>query len=226
MPANTLTVKRADLVLTADYNPPAFALWAATPQLYQATFGALGRHGLNPKSMQVDFAGGRVMEQELSCSLLDDTTGFHVRSDRVEVRCADLVKVRMESVLEAAVDGLEAVLRIVPGAPGFAAFSLTLRLHGLLSGGSASDFIAAFSQRTPVGLGPPAGASVSFYFGPDGEQLSASLTLDVSPVVENGLFLQAYSVWDAGRLGIADAPRSVLEYRARVLASLDLVYEG
>jgi hypothetical protein len=212
--------------LTADYNPPAFALWGATPQLYQAVFTALGRHGLNPKSMQVDFANGHVMEQELRCSLLDYTTGFHVRSDRIELNCADLMRTPIVTVLEAAVAGLDAVHRIVPGEPGFSAFTLTLRLHGLLAGASARDFIATFSQRAPGGLGPMAGSSVSFYFGPAAEQLSASVTLDVSAVIEDGLFLQAYAVWDASRLGIDDLSGTVMDFRARVLAGLDLDREA
>ena len=79
-------------------------------------------------------------------------------------------------------------------------------MHGSLESGSVKKYISNFVKNVPDGLGPSAGNGTVMYFGPVGERLLCSVTIDRSTTVPDGLFCRTYVVWDATKVKIEDLP--------------------
>ena len=73
-------------------------------------------------------------------------------------------------------------------------------MHGSLESGSVKQYISNFVKNVPDGLGPSAGNGTVMYFGPVGDRLLCSVTIDRSTTVADGLFCRTYVVWDATKV--------------------------
>jgi len=118
--------------------------------------------------------------------------------ERVEVVCAELPQPDVEKFNAAMLDALRAVKEHRPELS-FRAFALAIRMHARLKGLPVRDYLGRFVSNIPQDLGPSTGSGTVFYFGSEGDRLLSSLTVDVSAVVPDGVYLGVHAVWDARR---------------------------
>ena len=94
----------------------------------------------------------------------------------------------------------------------YRAFSVTQEFHGSLTV-PVKDFLSRFSTAAPESQGPIMGSGTIYYFGASEGRIAGSLALDLSRLVEEGLFLRLVTIHDAQQVkadGLMAVSRSQL----------------
>jgi hypothetical protein len=221
--SSPIKMVQGDLVFQADLTQPAFSLLQSSSKLYQALFAALSRYGLRLGDMKPEQGSGTLGDLHLQCSFYNFTTSLRVRLERIELTCFDLTRVERGQLEEVTVSALEALSQSLSPDVSFKTYSLGISLHGLLAEGEVKDFLGRFVTAIPKDLGPSLGAGCIFYFGAEAERVTSSLAMDLSAVVENGLFLRLQVVWDAEKVEIKAIPTVASQHIENALAQVGLV---
>ncbi len=203
-----LTFAQGDVSVQADFAAPAFDFLSAAPDLYGQLWTRLSPHGLRPADMRFEAGGGNLGELQVRCFLLGFGVTASISVERADVR-ADLARVSVEQAADIVVGTLETVRPRVK--TGFAAYTVSVAVHGLLKGATPETFIGQFTRRVPDGLGPLVGSAVIFYFGAEAERITSFVTLDLSASVQGGVFVRTQAVWDASKVepqGLPDLARA------------------
>lgn len=200
MPA-ALKLAQGDLIVQADFAEPAFHMFRDYWEFAHRVFTKLARHGLRLTDMKFERGSGSIGDGYLLCSLFNFTMAIRFRVEKVEAHCLDLARMDVNRFSQASADALEAVRSHIPNVA-FRTYSLGVALHGTIEGISAREFVSKFVTRTPEKLGPPIGTGVVFYYGPEADRLLSALTVDLSAVVSDGVFVRANVVWDGAKIAI------------------------
>jgi hypothetical protein len=182
-------VSKADLSLEAGFTQPEFGLFRDTQGLLHQLYRVLEPHGIRLTDIRIERGAGNVADFHLLCYLFDSMMTLRVRVDRMEVYCSQLPQDYLERFGSAMVNALGALRGHVP-ALGYRAHAFAISLHGLLEGVTAKEYVARFATNIPAGLGPSVGSGTVMYFGPEGERTFAGLTVDLSALVANGLYVR------------------------------------
>jgi len=118
--------------------------------------------------------------------------------------------------------GILDTIKIVAPAVVFKVYSFTVSLHGRPKPIPAAEFVAAYTGKPKLHLGPAIGTGSIFYFGETGERLRSTLTIDMSGVIENGAFLRPSVVWDADKTAIPSLPMAGEAFLTDVMRELGL----
>lgn len=218
-------VAQHDLGFQADFSTPMFELFRDSWGLQGQLFTRLSRHGVRLTDIRPDRGNQSLGDYSLLCYLFNFLVTVRIRLERVEIMCVDLSRVDGTKLNEAGVDVLEAVKAHVPGIS-FKAYTLAMGLHGTLDGMSAQEFLSRFVTVAPKNLGPPIGSGVVFYYGPEGERLLSSVTVDLSALISGGLYIRAQVVWDGSKVAIQALPAMGDKHVREVLAQLGLTAGG
>jgi hypothetical protein len=220
-----LNVMKADASFEAAYPEPQFGLLQNVPGLLQRLFRALAKHGLRLQDMRIErgaVTGSQpVTDFQVVCHLFNFLLTVRVRVDRVEVYYVELPREHYQKFGAAAVDALAAVQNHL-GLTRFSTYAAAVGLHAALEGQAAKQYLSRFVANVPGGLGQPSGNGTVFYFGPEDDRLLSSLTLDVSGLVQDALFVRPQAVWDATRVDTASLPTRVEKFVSDALTALDL----
>jgi len=200
-----LEVVRGDLTFEAGFARPEFELLRDPAGLLRNVFKRLEPYGLRLPDLRVERGAGSVGDSHVLCYLFNYLMVARIRIERLEVVCSDLPRAHLEKFKPAIVDTLGAVKDHLPAVQ-FRAFALTVGLHGTFEGQSARGYLAQFVSNNPKGLGPPAGSGTVFYYGPEGDRLLCSLTVDVSAGVPDAVYVRTHAMWDATRVNIESLP--------------------
>lgn len=207
--AINLEVAKADLVFEAGFPQPEFGLFQDTAALLHHLFKHLEPHGLRLNDIRVERGTGNMGDQQIVCYLFNYWMTVRIRIERIEVVCSELPRDYVEKFKAAILDLLQAIKDYRPEQP-FRAFAIVLGLHAKLEGRPVREYLAQFVTKVPQNLGPSTGGGVLFYFGPEGDRLLASITADVSAMVQDAVYLRIYGLWDAKKVapaslsGVAD----------------------
>lgn len=220
--SQTLKVVRSDLLFQASFAQPAFELFKDTTQLFHNLFEKLKPYGLLLSDVQLDRASANLGDLELRCFLFNFTTTIRVRLDRLEIRCGELQ--RLDQPEKLIIDAVEAI-RPAAADSSFSTHTLTLSIHGTVPGTVAPEYLKRFSRGGPDNLGPAIGSASTFYFGPDSGRQFASLGVDLSASVDQGVFFRLHAIWDAQRVAISELPGAARELLQKGLSGVDLELE-
>jgi hypothetical protein len=217
-------VAQTDLGFQSEFPEPAFNLFRDTWALQRQLFATLARHGLRLTDIRPERGSGSLGDFSIVCFLFNFSVTVRIRLERIEIVCLDLARVAPDKLNHAGVDVLEAIRSHLPGAS-FKTHTLSLGLHGTLEGMGTHEFISRFVMKSPENLGSPIGSGVVFYYGPEAERLTSSVTLDLSALIAGGLYLRAQTVWDAQRVNVGALPNFVDKHIREVLLHLGLKLE-
>jgi len=95
-------------------------------------------------------------------------------------------------------------------------------IHGRLEGESVKDYLSRFVRNIPTGLGPPIGNGGVVYFGADEDRLLSTVTVDMSALLPDGLFVRTQVVWDANKVEIPSIPMRAVSFVRHALERLGL----
>jgi len=193
-------VAKADLTFEAGFGQPEFALFRDTPGLLRHLFKRLEPHGLRLADMKIERGGGSSADFHILCYLFNFVMTVRVRLDRIEVYCTDFPRDHVQKFSASILDALAAVQAHLPDLS-FRAHALAVGLHGLLEGETVRKYISRFVSNAP-NIGSPTGNGVVFYFGPEGDRLWSAITLDMSKIDPNFLYVRTHAIWDAKKVEI------------------------
>lgn len=219
--------KQGYALFQAEFSRPAFDLLAQNLQrlLEQLVSHLAGPYGVGVGEFKVDQADGSVGRGHVSCPLLEFAATLRVFVERVEVESFYLERIGLERFRALAADAARA-MAAVRGSEPFKTYTLDLGLHGRLLDVAPKEFLGRFLALRPQHRGPLMGSGCTLYFGQADEQLSASITADMSGPVKDGLFVRSRASWDASKLAADAVPELATEELKVALAGLDLTWQA
>ncbi|MGH7845165.1 MAG: hypothetical protein ACREQW_08355, partial [Candidatus Binatia bacterium] len=180
-------------------------LFHETNSLLDHLFKALQPHGARLADIRIETGGGSAADFHVLCYLFNYWVTLRVRIDRIEIVGSQLPQNYVDKYGVAVVDALRAISNYHQQLS-YRAYALMVGLHGLLEGTSVKQYLSKFVKNIPDRLGPSAGSGIVMYFGPVGERLLCSVTLDTSTIVSDGLFCRTHVIWDAKKVEIGRLP--------------------
>jgi hypothetical protein len=200
--ATQASVQRSEMWFEAAFAQPEFLLFANIPPLLQRLYARLEPHGLKLTDLRVERGTGGVAEQNILFYLFDYWMTVRVRVERIEIHCSTLPDQEYVNKFKAAmVDVLRAIKDLKPDFA-FRAYAVAVGVHAKLEGQSVRDYLAQFVANVPKGLGASTGNGAVFYFGPEGDRLLSSLTVDPSALVPEAVFAKVHGLWDASKVSV------------------------
>lgn len=198
--AYAFETKQTSAAFRAHYARPVFDLLQDLTGLCDRIYARFSRFGLRLHDLKLETGDGSVGDVNLRCFLFGFRTTARIFLDRIEVNSAppdggsqkhfEVVEDIVELVSE---HSSNVVIRT---------YESTMGAHGALSNVSVEEYLARLLATTPKNLGPLVGAGAAYYYGSMASQHAASLTIDLSQSVENGVFIQAKAIYDAQFMGV------------------------
>lgn len=216
-----LEVAKADLTFEAGFPQPEFDLFQDVSTLLNRVFKRLEPYGLRLSDLRVERGAGNVGDQHVLCYLFNYWMTVRIRVERIEILCSELPRDYVERIKAAITDVLRAVKDYRPNLD-FRAFAVAVGLHVKLQDQPVRDYLARFVANIPQELGPSTGSGALFYFGPEGDRLLSTLTVDLSAVVQEAAYLRLHGVWDAKKVALDSLSGTADTFVRQALASLGL----
>lgn len=214
-------VEKAELIVEAGFDRPDFTLFRDPDTLLDHLFRRLEPHGLKLGDLRVERGTGDIADFHVLCHLFNYWMTVRVRVERVEAVCAELPADHVERFKAATIDVLRAVKDRSPDLL-FRAAAVAVSMHGKPEGQPSREYAAQFVTNTPKDLGPLTGCGSVLYFGPEGDRLLSVVTVDMSAVVADALYVRVHAVWDAKRVPIEGLPALADDYVRHVMDRLGL----
>lgn len=218
-----LAVERSEISFQGNLERPAFTLLTnQAVELHNNLYTALRPFGLSLQNMQVTTGASDFSEIQAIYWLHSLSSSVKVFLDRVELNCHDFPKLGDANFLHLTVSALEALRRTLND-DCFQSYIVTLGLHATVLDGSPTKVLnQQFREPTSVtGAGPISGRGVAYYFGEQGNRLSAALVLDTSAILKEGLYVKG-SVTFASDVELSQLPAMAEENLKAMYESVDL----
>lgn len=219
--------KQGYALFQAEFSRPALDVFSTSLQrlLEQLLSHLAGSYGVRVADFKVDHADGAVGRAHVSCPLLDFAATLRVFIERVEVESYNLERIGLDKFRSLGADAARAMVAVL-GSEAFKTYTLDLGLHGRLNDIAPKEFLGRFLALRPQHRGPLMGSGCTLYFGQADEQLSASITADMSLPVKDGLFVRSRASWDASKIAPDAVPELATEELNVALAGLDLTWQA
>lgn len=219
--ATKFTVSQAEFQLEAGFSQAEFSLFRETNSLLDHLFKVLQPHGARLADIRVDTGGGSAADFNILCYLFNYWVTLRVRIDRIDIVGSQLPQEYVQKYSAAIVDTLLSVQSYHQNLK-YRAYTFIVGMHGSLEGASVKKYISNFVKNVPDGLGPSAGNGTVMYFGPAGERLLCSVTIDRSTTVPDGLFCRTYVAWDANKVKIEGLPELANRFVRETVSQIGL----
>jgi hypothetical protein len=182
-----LHVHQAQLDYVAVFAVPAFPLWENVPAMLGGLYSAFdGLHSgladLSVEGSEADPLGRKVLVS------LGAHGSLRVGYDRIEAS-TPLVGAAPSRFRDVLVQG-DAWLRTSWSTAAVHTHYLTFSIHAGLDHGTSVDYLRSLGGPVLTGIGDDLGTGVIFHVAPPVGQWQVHLTLDHSPLVEGGLFVE------------------------------------
>jgi len=199
-------VQHGELNFEAGFNQVDFKLFSDTHGLLDQLYNRLQPHGVRLSDLRIERGAGTAADWHVLCYLFNFWMTIRIRLDRIEVFCSELPQEYVTKFGSAIVDTLNAVVAHRPESR-FRAYGFAIGLHGVLEGQSLKHYLSKFTKGIPEKLGPSIGSGTVMYFGPEGERLLSSVTLDMSSQFSDALYARVNVVWDATKIDALTVPK-------------------
>ena len=194
-------IERSEVELESTFAPRLWSLIDGVPTLYDALLDELESVGLSGMDLRHDAGDGSVGSTGLGFWLRGKTR-VRIGLENVRFQSPSALPDLMVSV--AAVTA--AMQRILHGFV-FRHHGFSYACHGLIEDTKASDYLRTFlrDSATLEGFGDHLGAGLALYYGDAPPILSSTVTLDMSRMLEDGLYVRMFMTID----GTVDMPAGV-----------------
>jgi hypothetical protein len=203
--SQSFRLAQGDVTVVGHYAEPAFIAFRETSSLIKAIYDALSIFGLRLADLKIERGTGSVADLHLLCSLFNLAMSIQVRVDRVEVLCFDTLRLSQEQFVAVARKTLEVVGETVANKR-YSSYSLTANFHGSVDGTTTRDYLTKLVGAGPAKIGPLLASGAVFYYGPEAERLSSFLSVDLSGVRADAVYVRPHVVWDATKVTLTDLP--------------------
>ena len=207
---NRFAIQQSEIELESNFAPRLWSVVHDVPVLYDALLEELASAGLSTMDLRPDAGNGSVGGTGLGVWLFGGAANVRIGLDSVRFRTSSLAPHIVDSV-----DGVIGAVRRASPELRFKTHAISYAHHGLIEGMKAADFVRRFVPNSVNidGFGDCLGAGAALYFGEAPPMVSSTLTLDVSRVVQDGIFVRVFMVMD-GAIGTGPAIRALAEERA------------
>jgi hypothetical protein len=219
--ATKFNVSQADFQLEAGFSQAEFSLFRETSSLLDHLFKALQPHGARLSDIRVETGSGSAADFNVLCYLFNYSVTLRVRIDRIEIVGSQLAQEDVQKYGSAIVDALQSV-RNYHQKLKYRNYTVNVGMHGSLEAGSVKQYISRFVKNVPDGLGPFAGNGTVMYFGPTGDRLLCSVTIDRSTIVPDGLYCRTHVVWDGNKVEIEHLPELANRFAGEIINQMGL----
>ena len=206
---NRFTIEQSEIELESKFTSRLWSVVHDVPVLYDALLDELAHFGLSTMDLRPDDGNGSVGGAGLGVWLFGGKVNVRIGLDGVRFQTSS-----PDPQVVDCVDGVLGAVRRASPELRFKTHSVSYACHGLIEGMKAAEFVRRFVPN-PVnvdGFGDCLGAGAALYFGNAPPMLSSTLTLDISRVVPDGLFVRVFMVMD-GAVGTGPAIRTLAEER-------------
>lgn len=203
------TVEQSEIEIESQFASRLWSVVHDVPVLYDALLEELAHVDFSSMDLRPDSGNGSVGGAGVGVWLFGGKANARISLDGVRFQTSSTEPRVVDSV-----DGvIGAVQRASPGLV-FRSHAVSYACHGLIEGMKAADFVRRFVPNSVhvAGFGDCLGAGAALYFGEAPPVMSATLTLDVSRVVQDGVFVRVFMVMDGG-VGASSAVRALAEER-------------
>ena len=218
VPMPKFAIERSEVELESAFAPRLWSLIDGVPALYDALLDDLGSIGLSSTELRPDAGDGSVGNTCLGFGL-GDTPASESGLESVRFQSSSAVPNLM--VVVGAVTA--AVRRLLPDFT-FRSHGFSYACHGRIEGTRAVDYVRAFFQDSVAieGFGGHLGAGIALYYGDAPPIMSSTVTLDMSRVLEDGLYVRVFMVIDE-KAGTLEHVQALADERFRAtLAAVKL----
>lgn len=212
-------ILKAELMLEVTYAQPMFDIFDST-SLVAKVFKRLEKYGLKLSDLRAENSPV-IGDRHLHCYLFNYVMAVKIRFDKIEITCVDLLQPQVENFVSGIQDILESVKESSQQIS-YKTLGVAVACHGRIEGQATLDFLNKRPTQIPSGLGPPMGAGVVFYYGQENDRLFSSLTLDMSAVIPDALFIKIQGTWDGNRVPVESLPKVTKEYLFQGLGAIGL----
>lgn len=203
------TVEQSEIEIESQFASRLWSVLHGVPVLYDALLEEFAEVGLSTMDLRPDSGNGAVGGAGVGVWLLGGKADARISPDGFRFRTSSA-----DPRVVASVDGvIGAVQRASPGLS-FQSHALSYACHGLIEDIRAVDFVRGFVPKSVsvAGFGDCLGVGAALYFGGAPPVMTATLTLDVSRVVQDGLFVRVFMVID-GEVGVGSVVRGLMQDR-------------
>ena len=214
-------VQQAELNFEAGFDQPDLQLFGDTHGLLQQLYLGLQSHGVRLSDLRIERGADTAADWHILCYLFNFYMTIRIKLDRVEVNCTQLLQDQVDKYGAAIVDTLKAVHAYRPKSR-FRAYALSVGLHGVLEGNSLQRYLARFTKGIPEQLGTSIGSGTVIYFGPEGDRLLSTVTLDMSAQISGALYVRVHVIWDATKIDTGAIPKVSEDFVRQTLGHVGL----
>ena len=213
---------KAELMIEVNYAQPMFNIFD-TSSLVATVFKRLEKYGLKLSDLRAEHTAV-IGERHLHCYLFNYVMTVKIRFDKIEITCTDFPQSQVNNFASAIQDVLEAVKESSQQIS-YKTLGVALACHGRIEEQAAWNFLKKMPAQIPSGLGPPTGGAIAFYFGQENDRLFSSITLDMSTIIRDALFLRIQATWDGSRVAAEFLEKMTKEYFVQALGSIGLQHK-
>lgn len=217
--AKDFEILKAELLLEVAYAQPMFNIFDSS-SLVDKIFTRLEKYGLRLSDLRTEDSS-IIGDRYLQCYLFNYVMTVKIRYDKVEITCTEFPRSHVDNFISGILDVLNAVKEF-PQHISYKTFSTAIACHGRIEGQTTMEFLSKMPMQIPAGLGPSIGSGVVFYYGQENDRLLSSLTLDMSALIRDALFIRTHGTWDAGRIPVESLPKMIKEFFAQALGAVGL----
>ncbi len=203
------TIQQSEIELESKFASRLWSVVHDVPVLYDALLDELAYVGLSSMDLRRDAGNGSVGGAGLGAWLFGGTANVRIGLDSVRFHASSLAPRVVDSV-----DGVIGAVRRASPELRFKTHAISYAHHGLIEGTKGAEFVRRFVPNSVKikGFGNCLGAGAALYFGEAPPMISSTLTLDVSRVIQDGLFVRVFMVME-GAVGTGAAIRALAEER-------------
>ena len=205
------TIEQREMELESSFAPRLWSLFHNVPVLYEALLSELQDVGLSSMDLRPEVGNGAVGSASLSFWLFGGKTNVRIGLDNVRIQSSLPV-----SDVVSFVDRVMAAMRTASPELHVRTHSVSYACHGRIEGTKVTDFMRQFVPAVPTieGFGGNLGSGAAFYFGEAPPVISSVYTLDISRMLQDGLFVRVFVVLD-GEVGGGAEIHAAVEERVR-----------
>ena len=203
------TVEQSEIEIESQFASRLWSVVHDVPVLYDALLEELAWAGLSSMDLRPDGGNGAVGGAGVGVWLFAGKANARISLDGVRFQASSTEPRVVDSV-----DGVIGALQRASPGLGFRSHAVSYACHGLIEDMSAAEFVHRFVPKSVsvAGFGDCLGTGAALYFGEAPPVMTATLTLDVSRVVQDGLFVRVFMVMDGG-VGAGSAVRTLMKER-------------
>ena len=206
---NRFTIEQSELELESKFASRLWSVVHDVPVLYEALLEELAYVGLSSMDLRPDAGNGSVGGAGLGIWLFGGKANVRIGLDGVRFQTSS-----PEPLVVDTVDGVIGAVRRASPELRFKNHAVSYVCHGSIEGMKAAKFVRRFVPNSVNvdGFGDCLGAGAALYFGEAPPMISSTLTLDISRLVQDGLFVRVFMVMD-GAVGTGAAIKALAEQR-------------